>query len=242
MALIDYVQDKNPNDKEQAEDMFKRVSEAYEVLSDPGKRQVYDRYGREGVAAHEEAENDAEQQEEMGEERRRRGGRRGRRRSRDFDFDRAQDIFEAFFGMHSPFGMGMDPFDDDFFGGRLFAGGEGGGRRRGRRRSRVVGMPGMMMGFSLFGGRDPFESFFGEEDDDDDEDEGMFGFGRPSMGGSSQRVSSQTVYSGGRGASKTVTTTVSVGSDGRRRKRTETTLTHADGRRETQVRAPFHMR
>lgn len=97
--------DKNPGDKEEAERRFKQVAQAYEVLSDAGKRDIYDRYGEAGMDD---------------------GGYPGGRPCQDefvFTFRDPADVFRDFFG-------GRDPFSFDFFGDPLDV---LGGRRRSRR-------------------------------------------------------------------------------------------------------------
>jgi molecular chaperone DnaJ len=43
-VALKYHPDRNPDDKE-AEEKFKEAAEAYEVLSNPEKRQKYDQFG-----------------------------------------------------------------------------------------------------------------------------------------------------------------------------------------------------
>ncbi|XAR72606.1 hypothetical protein NMG60_11019311 [Bertholletia excelsa] len=108
--------DKNPNNKKEAEAKFKQISEAYEVLSDPQKRAVYDQYGEEGLKG---------QVPPPGA-----GGPTGTTffstgdgpTTYRFTPRSADDIFAEFFGSSSPFGSF---FGDDIFG--HFGEGVGGG-------------------------------------------------------------------------------------------------------------------
>jgi len=72
---LKYHPDRNPGDK-QAEERFKEAAEAYEVLSNPEKREVYDRFGHEGLRS---------------------TGYQGFTRQSDI-FRAFSDIFEDFFG------------------------------------------------------------------------------------------------------------------------------------------------
>ncbi|KAL6198379.1 hypothetical protein ACLB2K_028170 [Fragaria x ananassa] len=106
--------DKNPTNKKEAETKFKQISEAYEVLSDPQKRAIYDQYGEEGLKG-QMPPPDA-------------GGPGGATYFQTgdgpnvfrFNPRNANDIFAEIFGFSSPMGGGM--------GG----GGAGGGMRGGR--------------------------------------------------------------------------------------------------------------
>ena len=49
-AALKWHPDRNPENKEDAEHKFRECTEAYGILSDPQKRQIYDTYGHEGLA------------------------------------------------------------------------------------------------------------------------------------------------------------------------------------------------
>eukprot|EP00252_Welwitschia_mirabilis_P022702 TRINITY_DN6227_c0_g2_i1.p1 TRINITY_DN6227_c0_g2~~TRINITY_DN6227_c0_g2_i1.p1 ORF type:complete len:344 (-),score=80.90 TRINITY_DN6227_c0_g2_i1:424-1455(-) len=105
--------DKNPNNKKEAEAKFKQISEAYEVLSDPQKRAIYDQYGEEGLKGQIPTPGTSSFSE---------GGGPNVFR---FNPRNAEDIFAEIFGESSPFGgMGFggmggrgSRFHDSMFGG-----------------------------------------------------------------------------------------------------------------------------
>ncbi|XP_045431696.1 dnaJ homolog subfamily B member 2 isoform X6 [Pipistrellus kuhlii] len=92
--------DKNPDNKEFAEKKFKEVAEAYEVLSDQHKREIYDRYGREGLTGAGTGPSRAEAG----------GGGPGF----TFTFRSPEEVFREFFGTGDPFAelFELSPFSD----------------------------------------------------------------------------------------------------------------------------------
>mmetsp|Transcript_23798 Transcript_23798/g.29117 ORF Transcript_23798/g.29117 Transcript_23798/m.29117 type:complete len:328 (-) Transcript_23798:183-1166(-) len=115
--------DRNPNNKEEAENKFKEISEAYDVLSDKKKRQIYDQYGEQGLKGG-FSNNTSGFSDNNG-------------HTYTFTNGDASKIFEQFFGGNDPFSSRMD-VDDDFGGFTSFGGlgnfANGFGRNRNKKR------------------------------------------------------------------------------------------------------------
>jgi len=168
--------DKNPEDRAGAEAAFKRIAEAYEVLSDPERRAAYDAYGagagRVGSSAR---------------------SAWGAPIQDPFDLFHAffggQDPFQAFFGGQDPlqsfFGR-PDPFQRAFGASMAPVGGA---------LAPMLGgsAMGSMMNSSMLAGGGGFQST-------------SFSSSSSMGMGSSRQVSSQTVISNGRRVTRTTTT------------------------------------
>jgi len=208
---IKWHPDKNPGREKEAEEKFKEIAEAYSILTDPHKRQHYDKYGTIDF------DNVPNGNEDFGFG----FGMGGRQRNfgsggsfGGFTFERAEEIFKEAFGEDfGDFGFGFGnrksnnkqqkrgffDDDDDFFGPSM----------------------GSMLkdfgfgGFGGFGKRDPFGDFFGD-------------FGKI------DKIMSSGMGGGFGGASKSVSTSTII-KNGKKVTVTKTTVTNPDGTSHTQV-------
>jgi len=105
LLALKHHPDKNPNDKEAAEERFKVIKEAHEVLRDSDKRAAYDQFGKQGADC--QAGGGAYDQKQWAS-----AGRRGT--SADFQMHGADaqdisDLFEVLFGGGGGFAFQQAP-------------------------------------------------------------------------------------------------------------------------------------
>ncbi|OMJ74628.1 hypothetical protein SteCoe_26410 [Stentor coeruleus] len=216
--------DKNPNNRQQAEEKFKEIGEAYAVLSDKNKRTIYDNYGFEGLEGRPASNTRANMGGNF-------GGFGGfgvfdspgfgfpSSGFHHFDFSDAERLFREFFGGRDPFADFMD--DEDIFSGFGF-----GNRHRDRGEETKASRKSNQMQKRR---NDPFGDFFGgfgnfDRDpffnDDDD-------FG--GMEGNFRSYQKSSTMGSGSGASKSVQT-VTETRNGKTITKTITQIRHPDGR------------
>ncbi|ORX50280.1 DnaJ-domain-containing protein [Piromyces finnis] len=118
--------DKNQDRLEEANEHFKLISEAYEVLKDPEQRAIYNKYGDEGFK---DRANGG-------------GADYGNGGFHSFHFSNPEDIFREFFGGQDPFASFFSPF--------------GGSSRRGSNSRRNDPFGGGFFGSSFFDDDDDF--------------------------------------------------------------------------------------
>jgi len=109
--------DKNPTNLKESEVRFKEISEAYEVLSDKSKRQLYDKHGKEGIKAgfsdrhqHRPQRQNQDIFDDFGfDPFSGFGGFGGFGASQNGSFRNPQDIFKEFFGTNNIFDLFESP-------------------------------------------------------------------------------------------------------------------------------------
>ena len=104
---LEFHPDRNPDNPKAAES-FKKVSEAYEVLSDENKRRIYDQYGEDGLKG---------------------AGMGGPGGGFSGGFSSMEEALRTFMGAFGSAGQGGSPFESFFGGG--FEGSEEGQNRKG---------------------------------------------------------------------------------------------------------------